>query len=155
MKATLYIRMEINSYPCFPHLLSDLCEHRYKEGKTFVMGISVMTNFCTKTTCHFRSKERLGEVCVLCGSPFVLCHPSQYEILWQWNDINPKFNASVQNIAFFLCSGRHTEDVRTLLNDVFGKLQNETTMEIWNLVTLEWHKHQNYCFNTGPWNCIQ
>jgi hypothetical protein len=102
----------------------------------FVMGISVMTNFCTMTTCHFRSKERLGEVCVLHGSSFVFCHQPQYENLRQWNDINTKFSASVQDITI-VYSSRHSEDVRHLLKDIFEKLQNETMMEIWKLVTME------------------
>jgi len=56
--------------------------------------------------------------------------------------MNTKNSALVQDLTI-VYSSRHSEDVRLLLKDISEKLQNETTMEIWKLVTRELHKHQN------------
>jgi len=60
----------------------------------------------------------------------------KYRNLRHWNDTNTKIIPLVQDLGI-VYSSTHSEDVRPLLKDVFEKLQNETTMEIWKLVTLE------------------
>ena len=49
---------------------------------------------------------------------------------------NAKYSALVQDLTIVYIR-RHSENVRPLLKDIFEKNQNETTMEIWKIVTLE------------------